>query len=107
LQQDSELKYDVTPAIRLWPLIAEGVLGMGLAYFGYFILVARAGPGFASLYAFLVPVLGVLASAVAFGEPVTPEHAAGLATVLVGLLVLTQADALKAWGAKRMSSKDL
>lgn len=88
----------------MWPLIAEGVLGMGLAYFGYYILVARAGAGFASLYAFLVPVLGVLASAVAFGEPVSPRHAFGLAMVLVGLLVLTQADALKAmraWGRLR------
>lgn len=85
----------------LWPLIAEGILGMGLAYVGYFILVARAGAGFASLYAFLVPVLGVTASALAFGQPISPEHAAGLATVLVGLLVLTQADALKAMAARR------
>jgi drug/metabolite transporter (DMT)-like permease len=83
----------------MWPLITEGVLGMGLAYFGYFILVARSGAGFASLYAFLVPVLGVLASALAFGDPVSSRHAAGLATVLVGLLVLTQADALKSMGA--------
>jgi drug/metabolite transporter (DMT)-like permease len=80
----------------MWPLIGEGILGMGLAYLGYYVLVARAGAGFASLYAFLVPVLGVLASSLAFGEPVSLEHAAGLATVLVGLLVLTQADALRA-----------
>jgi drug/metabolite transporter (DMT)-like permease len=85
----------------MWPLMAEGILGMGLAYFGYFILVARAGAGFASLYAFLVPVLGVLASALAFGDSVSSEHVAGLATVLVGLLVVTQVDAIKSMGTWR------
>jgi drug/metabolite transporter (DMT)-like permease len=73
-----------------WPLIAEGVLGMGLAYLGYYLLVARAGAGFASLYAFLVPVLGVLGSAVVFGETLTVNHATGLAVVLIGLALLTR-----------------
>lgn len=83
------------PGAAIWALIAEGTLGMGLAYLGYYVLVARAGPGFASLYAFLVPVLGVLATAAVYGHPVTPGHLAGLTGVLLGLLLVTQADRLR------------
>lgn len=73
-----------------WPLIAEGILGMGLAYLGYYVLVSRAGAGFASLYAFLVPLLGVVGSAMVLGEALTAGHAAGLAMVLAGLALLTR-----------------
>lgn len=73
-------------------LLGEGVLGMALAYLGYYALVARAGASFASYYAFLVPPLGVVAAAVALGEGVTPRHAAGVAVVLVGLALLTRRD---------------
>src|SRR4051794_8636970 len=50
----------------IWPLVAEGVIGIGFAYFGYYALVARSGAYFASLYAFLVPPLGVIGAALAF-----------------------------------------
>lgn len=73
----------------LWSLAAEGVVGMGLAYLGYYVLVARAGAYFASLYAFLVPPLGVLASALVLGEAPTARHLLGLAIVLAGLFLLT------------------
>jgi drug/metabolite transporter (DMT)-like permease len=73
-----------------WPLIAEGTLGMGLAYLGYYILVARAGASFASLYAFLVPVLGVLGTTVVLGAPLTTPHVTGLVVVLVGMGLLTR-----------------
>ena len=36
----------------IWPLVAEGLIGIGFAYFGYYTLVARSGAYFASLYAF-------------------------------------------------------
>jgi drug/metabolite transporter (DMT)-like permease len=73
-----------------YPLLAEGVLGMGLAYLDYYVLVARAGAGFASLYAFLVPLMGVAGAALVAGQPLTRYHAAGLAVVLVGLAFLTR-----------------
>ncbi len=73
-----------TPAL-VADLAAEGVLGMGLAYLAYYALVSRAGPDFASLYAFLVPPLGLLADIVFLGEELTGEHLAGMATLLVGV----------------------
>jgi drug/metabolite transporter (DMT)-like permease len=73
---------------HFWPLAAEGTIGMGLAYLGYYALVARSGAYFASLYAFLVPPLGVIAAAIAFREPLTSRHVAGLAIVLAGLALM-------------------
>lgn len=76
-----------TPA-AIGSLVAEGLLGMGFAYLGYYVLVARAGAWFASLYAFLVPPLGVLAGALFLGEELTLAHGLGLAIVLGGLRLL-------------------
>jgi drug/metabolite transporter (DMT)-like permease len=73
---------------HIWPLVAEGTIGMGLAYLGYYVLVARSGAYFASLYAFLVPPFGVIASALVFHEPLTLRHAAGLLVVLAGLALM-------------------
>jgi drug/metabolite transporter (DMT)-like permease len=74
-------------------LVADGVIGIGLAYFGYYALVARSGAYFASLYAFLVPPLGVIGAALAFGDRLTVRHLAGLGIVLVGLGLMTRRDA--------------
>ena len=80
----------------IWPLVAEGLIGIGFAYFGYYTLVARSGAYFASLYAFLVPPLGVIGAALAFGDSLTVSHAAGLGIVLVGLAFMTHRDAAPA-----------
>lgn len=69
-------------------LVAEGVLSLGLAYLVYYVLVARAGAWFASLYAFLVPPLGVLLVAVALESPITADHLVGVSVVLLGLLLI-------------------
>src|SRR3546814_5081665 len=63
---------------------ASGIVGVALAYLGYYLLLARAGAYFTSLYAFLVPPLGVLAGVVVLDEPLTGEHAAGVAILLAG-----------------------
>jgi drug/metabolite transporter (DMT)-like permease len=83
---------------HFWPLAAEGTIGMGLAYLGYYALVARSGADFASLYAFLVPPLGVIAAAVAFREPLTLRHFAGLAIVLAGLALMMRRQQRAAFG---------
>jgi drug/metabolite transporter (DMT)-like permease len=75
-----------------WALVAEGVIGIGFAYFGYYALVARSSAYFASLYAFLVPPLGVIGAALAFGDKLTVRHLAGLGIVLVGLAFMTHRD---------------
>ena len=84
----------------IWPLVAEGIIGIGFAYFGYYALVARSGAYFASLYAFLVPPLGVIGAALAFGEALTVSHVVGLGIVLVGLGFMTHRDGAPA-GAGR------
>jgi drug/metabolite transporter (DMT)-like permease len=76
------------PVIRA--LVAEGLVGLAFAYLVYYLLVARAGAWFASLYAFLVPPLGVLLALAVRGEPLTPGHAAGVAVVLTGLFLLSR-----------------
>ena len=93
------LAVDFAPVV--WPLLAEGVLGMGLAYLGYYLLVSRAGAAFTSLYAFLVPLLGVVGSALVYGEALTASHAAGLAIVLAGLALLTHGGHAKPLGLGR------
>lgn len=70
-------------------LAASGLVSMALAYLLYFVLVERAGAGFAALYAYLIPPLAVLAGVLLLGEALTLEHLAGLAIVLLGLWMIT------------------
>jgi drug/metabolite transporter (DMT)-like permease len=61
---------------RLWPLPADiiawisynGFIGMGLAYFLWFVVAERLPTTTASLVSLLVPVVGVIGSAVVVGE---------------------------------------
>lgn len=85
-----EQPFSVDLGSAVWPLVAEGSLGMGVAYLGYYLLVARAGAAFASLYAFLVPVFGVVGSAIVLNEQLTTQHVTGLFVVLAGLALLTK-----------------
>lgn len=80
-------------AAGLGSIAASGTFSMALAYLGYFLLVERAGPTFAALYAYLVPPLGVLVGVLFLGEALTLEHLCGLALVLAGLWMITRRDA--------------
>jgi len=53
--------------VALW-LAYNGIIGMGLAYFLWFIVIDRLPTTTASLGSLLVPVVGVIASAVILGE---------------------------------------
>jgi drug/metabolite transporter (DMT)-like permease len=74
---------------RLWPLHAKsllavlyiGVLGVGLAHFLWWAIVARLPTITASLGSLLVPVLGVIASTVILGERPTPADIIGFALI--------------------------
>lgn len=77
------------PVAVMGSVVAEGVLGMGLASLGYYVLLSRAGAYFTSFYAYLVPPLGVLMSAVILDEPLTAQHLMGVAVVLLGLWLLS------------------
>ena len=73
------------PPGPLAALIALGLINTGLAYFVYFRLIETAGATFAALNNYIVPCIGVIAGAVALGEPVRPAAWAGLACVLVSV----------------------
>ncbi len=64
--------------------------GTGIAYLLYFRLIAGAGATNALTVTFLVPVFGVLFSAVVLGEDVGPGLLAGGAVVLLGVALVTE-----------------
>lgn len=71
-------------------LAGSGILSMGMAYLGYYLLIARAGAYFTSFYAYLVPPFGLLAGALFMGERITFDHLAGVAITLLGMWMLTR-----------------
>jgi drug/metabolite transporter (DMT)-like permease len=75
------------PAGPLAALVALGLFNTGLAYFVYFRLIETAGATFAALNNYIVPCIGVIAGALALGEPVRPAAWLGLACVLVSVAV--------------------
>ena len=58
-----------------------GVLGVGLAHFLWWVIVARLPTMTASLGSLLVPVLGVIASTVILGERPTAPDIVGFALI--------------------------
>ena len=66
---------------------ALGVFNTALAYFVYFRLIASAGATFAALNNYIVPLFGLIAGALALGEPVGPSSWLGLACVLGGVVL--------------------
>jgi len=76
-------------ASGLASLAGSGVVSMGLAYLGYYALIARTGASFTSLYAYLVPPLGLLSGVLFLDHPLTGEHLAGVALTLAGLWLIT------------------
>jgi drug/metabolite transporter (DMT)-like permease len=73
------------PAAPVAALIALGLFNTGLAYFVYFRLIETAGATFAALNNYVVPCIGVIAGALALGEPVRPAAWLGLACVLISV----------------------
>ena len=88
-------------AKTLAALAGSGLLSMGLAYIGYYALIARAGATFTALYAYLVPPLGLLCGVLFLGHSLTVWHVAGVALTLVGLWLLTKRDRTEVAGPDR------
>ena len=64
--------------------------GTALAYLLYFHLVAHVGPSNTLSVTLLVPVFGVIWSALFLAEPMSASTIAGLAIVLIGVLLATR-----------------
>lgn len=82
------------PMDSLIGLVLSGMVGTGLAYLFYYLLIARAGAAFTSLYAFLVPPMGVAATALVADGSIGLRHGISVVIILLGLwLVLRRAPA--------------
>jgi probable blue pigment (indigoidine) exporter len=81
----------LTPDLGL-SLIWLGVLGTALAYSIWFDLLGRTRAATLSAYAFLVPVVALVGSAVFFGEHLSPVQIAGVVLVLVSIYFIGRAE---------------
>jgi drug/metabolite transporter (DMT)-like permease len=65
-----------------------GLLGSGFAYLANFRLLSRIGATRASLVAYLLPVVGIIAGALVFAEQVDPRLIAGTILILAGVALV-------------------
>ncbi len=75
----------VPPGRALVSIAAAGAVPIGLAYLLYYRLLAQAGASFTSLYAFLVPPLGIACAALFADGSLDLRHLGGVVIVLAGL----------------------
>ncbi|WP_419834092.1 DMT family transporter [Endozoicomonas atrinae] len=77
---------EITPtAPSLMAVTYLGTLCAGLVYFLYMMLIRDAGPVFASLNNYLVPMIGVLLGATINGEALSVHTWAALATIMMAV----------------------
>jgi drug/metabolite transporter (DMT)-like permease len=76
------------PSAGLLGVAFSGLVGTGLSYLLYYLLIARAGAAFTSLYAFFVPPLGVLLATLAGENSLSIRHIVGVVIVLSGLWLI-------------------
>ncbi len=74
-------------AERLGAWLALGVLSSGVAYILYYRLIAAVGATTASFSTYLMPIVGLLWGWLLLGEPLGPRTLAGVALILIGLVV--------------------
>ena len=76
------------PGWEVWAsLVAIALVSTSLGYVIYFRLISGAGGVNASLVTLLVPVSALLLGTLVLGEAFTPRQAAGMAVILLGLVV--------------------
>ncbi len=82
----------VSPVTEITPTLSSltavtylGTLCAGLVYFLYMMLIRDAGPVFASLNNYLVPMIGVLLGATINGEALSVHTWAALATIMMAV----------------------
>jgi len=67
-----------------------GVISTAFAVCGYYFLIKRSGPFFASISLYLVPVFGVVFSFLILGERLTALQIVGIAVVLLGVYLINR-----------------
>ncbi len=83
---------EMPSALALGSIAASGLVPMAMAYLLYFVVIDRAGPAFASMFAYLIPPLAMGIGVIFLGHSLTVSHIAGLVLVLIGLWMITHQD---------------
>jgi drug/metabolite transporter (DMT)-like permease len=83
-------KFDSVDTAGWIALIASGVLAMSVGYLTWFAALKRLPASLATTGSLLVPIIGVLASAVALGEPLGLRECGALALTLSGIAIATK-----------------
>lgn len=73
------------PPVAALSVVALGIVGTGLAFLVYFILIQRVGATNASMVTYLVPVVGLVSGALVRGERFGPNVLAGAGLLVVGV----------------------
>lgn len=79
--------------LTLRPAVAiayQGFIVAGFCFVAWAALLKRHSSGDVSMYAFLVPVVGICLSALLFGEAITSRLVSGGALVLAGVAIVTR-----------------
>lgn len=71
-------------------LLLLGVVGTGLAFLLFFILLTDVGAGHAALVSYLTPPFSLAYGALLLGERITPAAVGGLALILLGAWLATR-----------------
>jgi drug/metabolite transporter (DMT)-like permease len=83
---------DHGPALETWAaMLLLGVFGTGLGFLMYYALMQDVGPGRASFVAYLIPAFAILYGGLLADEPIGRWALVGLALILTGSYVATNA----------------
>lgn|GEM_PF-2624129 len=83
---------DATPTLRVaLAMLALGLLCTSIAYLRYFHLIATVGAMNTSSVTFLIPIFGLIWSAIFLGEHIRPEMIVGLVLILCSVRLVTAA----------------
>jgi drug/metabolite transporter (DMT)-like permease len=78
--------FDALPVIGWIALTYTALVSMGLCYVLWFAAVRRLKPSSAAVGTLLTPVIGVVASSAALGDPLTIRQVVALALVVAGIM---------------------
>lgn len=95
-------RLSVAPADALLAVVALGLLGTGLAYIIYYLLIQRVKASQMSLVTYLLPVTALVYGALFLREEITLHALAGFGLIVSGIL-LVNADAVRADAVRRAS----
>ena len=84
------LPHAVPSARVLGSLAVLAVLCTGLAFLGFFMLIAEVGPARATVITYVNPAVAVALGVAVLGEPLTPAIVASFALILAGSVLATR-----------------